>query len=79
MQVLFPDRRHRADAPSAADSGALRQVPRGETALTARVVEGIERGRARSTLSADARHSEQAELMAGVATRIARDPGLSAS
>jgi len=44
VQALFPGRRHRADTPSAADSGHLREVPRGETALTAVFVEAIESG-----------------------------------
>jgi len=44
VQVLFPGRRHRADAPSAVDSGQLREVPRGKTALTAVFVEAIESG-----------------------------------
>jgi len=46
MQAVSPSRRHRADAPSAVDSGQLREVPRGETALTAVFVEAIESGRA---------------------------------
>jgi len=44
VQALFRSRRHRADAPSAVDSAQLREVPRGETALTAVFVEAIESG-----------------------------------